>query len=116
MTDGRSVTQTNTYDDWLRVASVTTSGNEDEEEMTVSWSYDARGILTNLVQSFANTNTGPNDRRTAGLRRLRRGDWEWLALDGATPGARHQSWDSAGRRNGLRPAPGTFPSPTAPTA
>ncbi len=44
VTDGRSVTQTNTYDDWLRAASVTTSGNEDEEEMTVNWSYDAREV------------------------------------------------------------------------
>ncbi len=59
MTDGRSTTRSNRDDDFLRLASVTTTGSAAEQQTSTTRQYDRRGLLTNLVQSFASTNTGP---------------------------------------------------------
>ncbi|MBI3191392.1 MAG: hypothetical protein HYZ36_01920, partial [Pedosphaera parvula] len=58
-TDARGVVNTPSYDDWLRVTSSAYSGSLDEQNLTTTFTYDLRGLATNIVEQFASTNTGP---------------------------------------------------------
>lgn len=57
-TDARSVVCTNYYDDWLRVVTNAYTGSLAEQQLTTTWQYDVRGLMTNVVEAFASTNTG----------------------------------------------------------
>jgi RHS repeat-associated protein len=59
-TDGRGVTSTHYYDSFLRPTSNVFSGPLPEHNMTVSWAYDPRSLVTSIAQNFASTNTGPS--------------------------------------------------------
>jgi YD repeat-containing protein len=59
-TDGRGVTCTHTYDAFLRPITNAYSGSLPEQNLTDSWAYDPRGLVTNISESFASTNTGPS--------------------------------------------------------
>ncbi len=59
-TDGRGVTCTHTYDAFLRPITNAYSGSLAEQNLTTSWGYDPRGLVTNISESFASTNTGPS--------------------------------------------------------
>ncbi|HEX3627107.1 MAG TPA: choice-of-anchor Q domain-containing protein [Verrucomicrobiae bacterium] len=59
-TDGRGVSCTYTYDDWLRQAAMTYSGSLPEQNLTTTWHYEPRGFVTNITEQFGSTNTGPN--------------------------------------------------------
>jgi YD repeat-containing protein len=94
VTDSRGVTRTNSYDDYLRVGGVATTGSLPEQQMSCSWQYDVRGLLTNIVQSFANGTTGPT---TAIGRQY--DAYGQLTAESVTPGSGViQGWDAAGRR------------------
>ncbi len=57
--DGRGITSTLTYDDWLRPITNVYSGTLAEQNLTTSWGYDVRGLVTTISESFTLTNTGP---------------------------------------------------------
>lgn len=57
-TDARGVVCTNYYDDWLRVVTNAYTGSLAEQQLTTTWQYDVRGLMTNAVEAFASTNTG----------------------------------------------------------
>lgn len=59
-TDARGVVRTDSYDDWLRVTNSAYSGSLAEQNLATSWQYDLRGLVTNIVEQFASTNTGPD--------------------------------------------------------
>ncbi len=96
--EGNGVIRTNSYDDWLRVASVITTGALDEQKMGCAWLYDARGLVTNITHSYSITNIGPRtdiERRYNEYGLMIR---EWVKVDGTNLIPIWQSWDSAGRR------------------
>jgi YD repeat-containing protein len=93
-TDNRGVTRTNSYDDYLRVGGVATAGSLPEQQMSCSWQYDVRGLLTNIVQSFASGTTGP----TTSISR-QYDAYGQLTAESVTPGTTvGQGWDVTGRR------------------
>ncbi len=94
ITDNRGVIRTNSYDDHLRIAGVSTTGALAQQKMSCAWQYDVRGLLTNITQSFADTNTGP----ATVISRQYNEDSE-LASESVSPGETViQGWDTAGRR------------------
>lgn len=100
-TDGRGVTSTFSYDDWLRPATNVQSGPLDEHDVTTVWQYEVRGFLTNAAQSFANSAIGP---ATAIQRRF--DQYGQLSSEAVMVGTSNLysaglGWDVAGRRTGL---------------
>ena len=99
-TDGNGVTRTVAYDDWLRATNMACSGSLSEQQMTLGWTFDARGIVTSLTQSFASTNTGPavSVSRTFDA-------YGQLTTESVNGGSfsygNSQAWDAAGRRTQL---------------
>ena len=59
-TDGRGVSCSYIYDDWLRPTNMTYSGSLPEQYLTTTWKYEPRGFVTGITEQFASTNTGPN--------------------------------------------------------
>jgi RHS repeat-associated protein len=99
-TDGRGVTCTNAYDDWLRVTTNAYAGSLPEQNLTTIWQYEPRGFVTNITEQFASTNTGP----ATSVRRVFN-PYGQLAAESVNGGAfsyaSSQSWDAAGRRTQL---------------
>ena len=99
-TDGNGVTRTVAYDDWLRATNLASSGTLPEQQMTLGWTFDARGIVIGLTQSFASTNTGPaiSVSRTFDA-------YGQLATESVNAGSfaygNSQTWNAAGRRTQL---------------
>lgn len=99
-TDGNGVTRTVAYDDWLRATNLACSGSLSEQQMTLGWTFDARGIVTSLTQSFASTNTGPavSVSRTFDA-------YGQLTTESVNGGSisygNSQAWDAAGQRTQL---------------
>lgn len=93
-TDNRGVTRTNAYDDYLRVAGVTSAGTLPEQQMACSWQYDVRGLVTNITESFADANTGP----TTAIQRAYDGYGQLVSETVSPGGTVVQGWDVAGRR------------------
>jgi YD repeat-containing protein len=89
ITDGRGVTRTNLYDDFLRLTNTTATGSQAEQQMTVSWQYELRGFVTAVTQSYASTNTGPSTT----IQRAYDAYGQLSTDSGIT-----QQWDAAGRR------------------
>lgn len=100
ITDARGVIRTNFYDDFLRPASTATGGSQAEQNMTLSWQYDARGLVSQISQSYATSNTGP-----ATLVQRQYDAYGQLGSEAVTVGAGtstlSQQWDAAGRRTVL---------------
>lgn len=99
--DGRNVTNTLTYDDWLRPATNVLTGTLGEHNLTTITRYDARGLVTNLVENFANATNGPATalgRSHDPYGRLLR---ELVTVGTNTHSGTQFSWDSAGRRAAL---------------
>ena len=97
-TDGRSVTRTNTYDDFLRLAGVTTSGALPEQQIQTSWQYDARGLPTYASQSYKTNATGDAtavQRQYDSYGQLKS---ETVSVGGTAQPPVTQGWDVAGRR------------------
>jgi YD repeat-containing protein len=106
-TDGRGVSCTYSYDDWLRQASMTYSGSLPEQNLTTTWQYEPRGYVTNITEQFASTNTGPN---TAIQRSY--DPYGQLASESVSAGSFGygvgQSFDGAGRRSQLGIGSGSY--------
>ena len=106
-TDGRGVSCTYSYDDWLRQASMTYSGSLPEQNLTTTWQYEPRGYVTNITEQFASTNTGPN---TAIQRSY--DPYGQLTSESVNAGSFGygvgQSFDGAGRRSQLGIGGGSY--------
>lgn len=100
-TDGRGVTCTYTYDDWLRLATNTHTGALNEQNLTTTWRYEARGLLTNVSQSFALSATGPSTTVQRTYNVYGQPSSESVFIGGSALYGASQSWDAAGRRTYL---------------
>jgi len=99
ITDGRGTSRTNSYDDFLRLASLTTGGSQLQQQTTTTYQYDHRDLLTGLVQSFSSTNAGPS---TAISRSF--DSYGQLVSESASASSgggfnAGQNWDAVGRRS-----------------
>jgi RHS repeat-associated protein len=100
-TDGRGVTSTTNYDDFLRVASVATTGGLAEQASSTNYLYDRRSLVKEIGQS----STG----NAAGLPTMVQRDYdgygqivdERVYIDGAAQRELGQTWNGAGRRTQL---------------
>jgi RHS repeat-associated protein len=98
-TDGRGTIRSNSYDDYLRLASVTTSGSADEQKTATSYQYDKRGLVTFVSQSFNNPGIGSSTligRTYDGYGHV---ITESTSVDGNPLSGVAQSWNNAGRRD-----------------
>jgi RHS repeat-associated protein len=100
-TDGRGVVCAYTYDDWLRAATNTHTGSLAEHNLTTIWKFDARGLLTNVTESFASTNTGPSVAVRRAYNAYGLMTSELIYTNNLLASSASQSWDSAGRRYGV---------------
>jgi RHS repeat-associated protein len=100
-TDGRGVVCTHTYDDFLRPATNSYTGSLPEHNQTSVMEYDARGLMTNITENFASTNTGPGTtvRRSYDVYGLLQG--ESVYINGTLYSSAGLDRDSAGRRSSL---------------
>jgi len=105
VTDGRGTTRTNTYDDFMRLAQVTSTGSTAQQQTSTTYQYDLRNLLTSLSQSFASTNTGPSTAVTRGYDSYGRILTEATAISGASISVMNQTWDVGGRRSQLNGVP-----------
>ena len=101
VTDGRGTTRSNSYDDFLRVASVTTSGSAAEQQTSTTRQYDGRNLLTNLVQSFASSDTGPDTTVSRAFDCYGQLVQETVAVGDEVLSDANQTWEAAGRRSRL---------------
>ena len=99
-TDGRSVSCTYSYDDWLRPTNMAYSGSLPEQNLTTTWQYEPRGLVTGIIEQFASTNTGPATSISRSF-----DPYGQLASESVNGGSfsygTSQSWDAAGRRTQL---------------
>ncbi len=100
-TDGRLVTCTHTYDDWLRATTNTYTGSSNYHNLTTITRFDARGLVTNIAENFATNSTGTavSIRRNYDAYRLLTS--ELIYTNNGVFSSAQQAWDSAGRRDGL---------------
>jgi hypothetical protein len=101
VTDGDGVTRTGTYDNWLRVTNVTTTGSLPEQQMTMGWTFDPRGYVTDMTQSFASGSTGASTEVQRSFDPYGQLAGETVNLGGSGLSSFSQTWDSAGRRTQL---------------
>jgi RHS repeat-associated protein len=98
--DGRGVTCTYAYDDWLRPTNAAYAGSLPEQNLTTAYQYESRGFVTNITEQFASTNTG-----TPTVIQRAYDPYGQLAnesVNGGTFGyGGNQTWDAAGRRTQL---------------
>ncbi len=100
-TDARGVTCTYAYDDWLQTASKTYTGSNNEYKMTTAFTYDARGSMTTVAESFLSGTTGPSttvDRSYDAYGLL---SGENVKIGTSILSGTSIQYDSAGRRVGL---------------
>jgi len=96
-TDGRGVTSTYVYDDWLRPTNIASSGLLPEQSMTTTFQYEPRGYMTGITEQFATNTTGP-------ITTIQRsfdpyGQLASESVSGTVSSyTANQNWDSAGRR------------------
>jgi len=99
-TDGRGVTCTYSYDNWLHDATNVCTGLLSEENLTTVRQYEPRGYVTNYAEWFASTNTGP---ATSVQRTF--DPYGQVATEAVSDGAfaynAFQTWDATGRRSQL---------------
>ena len=106
-TDGRGVSCTYSYDDWLRATNMAYSGSAPEQNLTTSFQYEPRGLATAITEKFSTTNTGPvtTIQRTYD-------PYGQLASESVNGGlfgyGASQSWDAAGRRSQLGIGSGSY--------
>ena len=99
-TDGRGVTCTYSYDDWLRVTTNAYAGSLAEQNLTTAWQYEPRGFVTQISEQFASTNTGPATSIQRTFDPYGQLSSESVSAGSFSYGA-SQSFDAAGRRSQL---------------
>ncbi|HYG21466.1 MAG TPA: DUF6531 domain-containing protein [Verrucomicrobiae bacterium] len=97
--EGNGVVRTNAYDDWLRVASVTTSGPLAEQKMSCAWLYDARGLLTEVSQFYTVPGTGAAVTIEHAFDPYSQMILQQVYVNGGALIPVWQAWNSAARRN-----------------
>jgi RHS repeat-associated protein len=106
-TDGRGVSCTYLYDDWLRPTNMTYNGSLPEQNLTTTWQYEPRGFITAITEQFASTNTGPNTSI-----QLSYDAYAQLSSESVNAGSfgygTSQSFDAAGRRSQLGIGSGNY--------
>ncbi len=106
-TDGRGVSCTYAYDDWLRPTNMAYSGSLPEQNLTTVWQYEPRGFVTGITEQFASTNTGP----ATSIQRSY-DPYGQLASESVSAGSfgygASQSFDAAGRRSQLGIGGGSY--------
>lgn len=101
LTDGRLVTRTFTYDDWLRATTNTYTGASNYHNLTTITRFDARGLATNITESFATNATGTAVAIRRSFDAYRQLISEQFYTNNVLASSVQQSWDSGGRRFGL---------------
>jgi YD repeat-containing protein len=100
-TDGRGVSCVYTYDDWLRPATNAFAGGAPEQNLTTTWGYDARGLVTTINEQFASSSTGPATTIQRNFDSYGQLSSESVSIGGNMFYSAGQSWDAAGRRTVL---------------
>ncbi|MBI1178452.1 hypothetical protein GC207_13540 [bacterium] len=101
-TNGRGITCTYTYDDWLRPATNTLAPSIYAFGLSTVWQYDVRGFATNITEQNINDISGTHPRvvtrryDSAGQLTV-----ESISLDDDPISAASLGWDAAGRRSAL---------------
>jgi RHS repeat-associated protein len=99
-TDGRGTTCSYLYDDWLAATNMVCTGALPEQNLTTTWSYDARRNLVGMTEQFANQVTGPSTSITRSYNAY--GELSREIVGGGSFGySAGQFWDVAGRRSML---------------
>ncbi|MDF3059387.1 MAG: hypothetical protein K0R17_3602 [Rariglobus sp.] len=100
VTDPRGIVHTTAYDAFLRPASVAASG-PGTADLTRTYAYDKRGLLTEQEQTYANPANGP----PVSVTRSYDGYGQLITENVQVGGLPHSSvthtWDAAGRRTSL---------------
>jgi RHS repeat-associated protein len=105
---GRLVTNTYTYDVFLRVITNSALGKQaefPEHTLLTTFQYDRQGRVTNLVQSSGVNPTTRIARKYDGYGQITS---EQVYLAGALESSFNQVWDAAGRRSSLKAADAQF--------
>jgi RHS repeat-associated protein len=104
-TDGRGVTCTHSYDDWLRLSASAYVGPLNYDDLTTTFTYDPRGLLT-IINDEPTEVVSINDYIV--IRNFDAYGQPTSELVGV--GSEHyqssQKWDAAGRRTALSLGPG----------
>lgn len=100
-TDGRGVVCAVGYDDFLRPTTNAYSGSLAEHNLTTTRKFDARGLLTEVSESFANSTNGPSTLISRSYDPYGQLDGETISLGGNQHSTTSQQWDSGGRRDWL---------------
>jgi RHS repeat-associated protein len=96
--DARGVTNTVSYDSWLRITTNAYRGVLPEHNLTTVRKYDVRGFATNTYESFVNGTNGNPTELIRSFDPYGQLAWEIANGGGYAPYAVN-SWDSAGRRS-----------------
>jgi RHS repeat-associated protein len=97
-TDGRGVECTMGYDDFLRPTTNNYSGPLSEHDQTTLRQYDARGLLTQISESFVQGTNGPSTAISRSYDSYGQLAGETISVNGVQHSTTSQQWDSAGRR------------------
>jgi len=104
-TDPRGIVTTHTYDDFRRVQSATLAGSSPEHNITTTYGYDHRSLLTSVTQTHSDYSTLVS----MGYDGYGQLTSETASIDSEIHSDMAQQWDAAGRRESLVPA--SAPSP-----
>lgn len=100
-TDGRGVVCTTDYDDFLRPTTNSYTGSLSEHNLTTVRQYEARGLLTEVSESFGNSTNGPSTSVSRSYDPYGQLAGETVNVDGFEHSTTSQQWDSAARRGWL---------------
>jgi RHS repeat-associated protein len=101
LTDPRGIIHTTEYDDFLRPETVTADGSQPAHDVTLDYTYDDRGILLSVSQTYSNSSVGPVtllEQDTDGYGQVIE---ERVYQGSALTRQFAQHWNAAGRRTGL---------------
>ncbi len=107
-TDGRGVASTYSYDDWLRPVTNIYTGPLSQHNLTNTWRYDARGLLTDVTQNYTNSAAWPGTAVHRSYDAYGLLGAETSTLGGAPHSNPVLSQDAAGRRRSLAFGPSFY--------
>ena len=103
ITDPRGFTTSIAYDGWEHPINIGSSGSSiAAQNQNTVYGYDARGLLTSVLQDYADSATGPETLVTRAYDGYGQLVSETTSLNGSNVTAWVQAWNGAGRRTGLK--------------
>ncbi|MEK7782024.1 MAG: SBBP repeat-containing protein [Verrucomicrobiota bacterium] len=99
--DGRGVLCTNIYDEWFRPVTNSFAGTLSEQNLRVVRQYDVRGFVTNIIEQFTNSATGPATTVQHRYDSYGQLMTETIVVGSNTFTSAGLTWDAAGRRSTL---------------